>query len=239
MEDGANKTSIIIALLAISLIIGGIYILNQSLNKNDLQPVNQTNVASNPPKKTPTNFQECRDAGGFIIPGPPEECTFNGNTFVKDVSTNQNTTSNDKSASNTNANTNQQPSSPKSFDECVKMSGVVVNQPSGVKACTYNGVTFVQPNQNSTTTTNQTLASNEFIALLQSVNGNESKYKIVESGLPNAKWLKPGAPMTLVGVSSSFNINLQVGKKYKFKADITETNTGFLINKIDSVVLVD
>jgi len=40
-------------------------------------------------------------------------------------------------------------------------------------------------------------------------------------------------------VSSSFNINLQVGKKYKFKADITETNTGFLINKIDSVVLVD
>ena len=92
---------------------------------------------------------------------------------------------------------------------------------------------------NSTTTTNQTLASNEFIALLQSVNGNQSNYKIVESGLPNAKWLKPGAPMTLVGVSSSFNINLQVGKKYKFKADITETNTGFLINKIDSVVLVD
>ena len=239
MEDGANKNSIIFALLAISLIIGGIYILNQSFNKIDLQLVNQTNVASNPPKKTPTNFQECRDAGGFIIPGPPEECTFNGNTFVKDVSTNQNTTSNDKPASDTNANTSQQPSSPKSFDECVKMSGVVVNQPSGVKACTYNGVTFVQPNQNSSTTTNQTLASNEFIALLQSVNGNQSNYKIVESGLPNAKWLKPGAPMTLVGVSSSFSINLQVGKKYKFKADITETNTGFLINKIDSVVLVD
>jgi|GEM_PF-1505573 len=244
MEDGANKTSIIIALLAISLIIGGIYILNQSLNKNDLQPATQTNVASNPPKKAPTNFQECRDVGGFIIPGPPEECTFNGNTFVKDVSTdegnqnrnNQNTTSSSKSDE---GGTNQQPVAPKNFDECVKMSGVVVNQPSGSKACTYNGVTFVQPNQNPATTTNQTLANNEFIALLQSVNGNESKYKIVESGLPNAKWLKPGAPMTLVGVSSSFNINLQVGKKYKFKADITETNTGFLINKIESVVLVD
>ncbi len=247
MEDGANKTSVIIALLAISLIIGGIYILNQSLNKNDLQPATQTNVASNPPKKNPTNFQECRDVGGFIIPGPPEECTFNGNTFVKDISTNQNNQNqnnqnnqNNPSDNKSNENkTGQQPVTPKNFDECVKMSGVVVNQPSGVKACTYNGVTFVQPNQNPTTTTNQTLANNEFVALLQSVNGNESKYKIVESGLSDAKWLKPGAPMTLVGVSSSFNINLQVGKKYKFKADITETNTGFLINKIESVVLVD
>ncbi len=255
MEDGANKTSIIVALLAISLIIGGIYILNQSLNKNDLQPTTQTNVASNPPKKTPTNFQECRDAGGFIIPGPPEECTFNGNTFIKDVSTSQNN-QNQNNQDNQNkqnspsdsksdeSKTSQQPTAPKNFDECVKMSGVVVNQPSGIKACTYNGVTFVQPNQSGSTTnsgnnSSQTLANNEFIALLQSANGNESKYKIVESGVPNAKWLKPGSPMTLVGVSSSFNINLQVGRKYKFKADITETNTGFLINKIESVVLVD
>ena len=125
MEDGANKTSIIIALLAISLIIGGIYILNQSLNKNDLQPITQTNVASNPPKKAPTNFQECRDAGGFIIPGPPEECTFNGSTFVKGASTdesnqNQNNQNTSSSSKSNEGETSQQPTAPKNFDECVK-----------------------------------------------------------------------------------------------------------------------
>ncbi len=230
MEDKSNKTSIIIALVAIALIVGGIFLLNQSISKNTNLEDNQVVTLPQKVKPKPTNFEECKEAGGFVIPGNPEECTFGGSTFVKTVNNkDQDVASNEKE---TNKPTN--------FDEC-KGAGGIIRSNQTQEECTFEGVTFVKPKTTENPKPKPTtgLAADEFIAVLESINGNQTNYKIVESGFPNPKWIKPGAPMNLVNISSSFNINLQVGKKYKFKANITESNTGFLINSISSITEVE
>ncbi len=229
MEDKSNKTSIIVALVAIALIVGGIFLLNQSISKD--RNVEETSVVTVPEeiKPKPTNFEECKIAGGFVIPGSPEECTFGGNTFVKTV---------DNKDQEDTVSDEKEIAKPTNFDEC-KDAGGVIKSSQTQEECTFEGVVFVKPKTIEQPKPTTSLAEDEFIAILESINGNQTNYKIVESGFPNPKWIKPGAPMNLVNISSSFNINLQVGKKYKFKANVTESNTGFLINSISSITEVE
>ncbi len=204
MEDKSSRTSIIVAIVAIILIVGGIFLLNQSISGQQSQeePEEEVVVVVEEEEPDPTNFEECRDLGGFVTPGPPQECTLNGSTFV---------------------------------------------QATNVSNSTEDAEEVTTPEENTDTTDDQNpedqpedteLTSNQFTAELTSISGNQSSYKIVQSGFPDARWIVPGAPMNLVGISSSFNVDLEVGNIYEFTANITESDGGFQINSIDSVILV-
>lgn len=206
MEDRSSRTSIIVALIAIVLIVGGIYLLNQSISGQKTSTDEDNNeivVVTTEEETTPTNFKECQVKGGFIIQGPPQECTISGKTFIEETKVETTT------------------------EETIKEE-VKTETPATDKDNPTKDPTVLK------------LATNEFTAKLTAINGNESKYTIVESGFVNSKWVKAGSNMNLVGITqSSFNVTLTVGKTYKFKANITETATGFQINSIDTVTQID
>jgi hypothetical protein len=224
MEDRSSRTSIIVALVAIVLIVGGIFLLNQSISggQNDNEDEGDQDVVIVTPEAEepdPTNFEECQEAGGFITQGPPEECTFNGQTFVKET-------------------TNDEPNPDENTDDQDPTDDPNQEDPTEDPDQDSDPTEPTTPDEDEDTSNDVTLTSDEFTAKLTSINGNETNYTIVESGFENSRWVKAGAPMRLVGISSSFNVNLQVGQVYKFKADISENSEGFQINRIQSVTQV-
>lgn len=224
MEDRSSRTSIIVALIAIVLIVGGIFLLNQSISsqRSTTKEKGDTKTVVVVPEEeaAPTNFEECRAKGGFIIQGPPQECTYAGKRFVEQTNktdeSKDTTTDTDKqndTSSTSSGSTSNQPKQP--------------NEPS-------------EPTTPTSPTTPTKLGPNEFTAKLTAINGNESKYVIVDSGFVNSKWVKAGSNLKLVGINkSSYGVTLTIGKTYRFKANITELPNGFQVNSVDSVVQID
>jgi hypothetical protein len=215
MEDRSSRTSIIVALVAIVLIVGGIFLLNQSISGQQNEEESEDEVVVVNPEEEeeeqpdPTNFAECQEAGGFITQGPPEECTYKGNTFVSEV-----------------ADEDETPEEPADEPE----------EDTPEEDTTEDEDTNDTTEDEDTTDSDITLSEGEITATVTEVNGNRSKYTVVES---NNSAINTGAPMELVGINSSFGVNLQVGETYKLKVNAVRTDQGFQINSIDSFTQVN
>jgi hypothetical protein len=211
-EKKSNTTSIIIAIIAIFLILGGVYLINQSFNKSK----STSSTSDNSNNTTATTTPAATDTSSTSTPTTSD-------TSSSTSSDTSNTTANnatDGSTSTTTTDPSSTTSSSTSGTDSTSGSTTTSTDPSSTTSST------------TTSTTPSTLKDDEAIVQVTNVTPNSdgsNRYDItiVDTGFQNGTKLKKGAT-TYINVSG---VTMVAGKTYDISS-ITEQDGKISISNL-------
>jgi len=207
-ENKSNRIGIIVALIIIFLILGGVYLLNQTFNQGSRtsddtsKQTTKTETANNSSTNSNTTTSDSNLSQNQISP----EDIFKGSDSDANTSTNSNTTGNQNTANSTNQETNTSVNSEKK-EETQKTTDT---------------------EKTETTTETVKLESNQILATLSSVSNGRYSFVIKQCGNSNPNFCKSGTKFYLENLNPKV-VN-ETSKDYLINATITDTKSGLSIS---------
>lgn len=211
-EKKTNFASILVVIIALVFILGGVYLLNRSINQT-----NDTN-------KTSDNTTETSSSNNSpVSTNDKEEETI---TEDSEDSTDDLASTNDSQEPNNNQ-TSTTPASTSTSNTTASTSTVTTSTTTSTAGTATTSST-------STTTPVAELTKNQIVAkYLETLANGQTRWEIVRCGIPNSRYCKAGSRMSLIDIQRY--TSLEVNKEYIFEADISDGESGFQINIINSV----
>ena len=217
----SNRASLAIAVLAILLILGGVFLLNQSFDSSSSADVvtRQDETSNSLQDRYTVNSVE--DEEGEDIAG-----TFPSSTAQVDDSTS--TVVDTPDAREPVEEANSTPSEP---------AQEPVSQPTTTVEEEPEPETPAQPEEEPeperVDATN--LSTNQFTAEITNISGNQYTLRLTGCGLPNALYCRAGTILQLYSLNNFTTDTIETGNQYRFTGRFSEDNSGMFIGSLSGM----
>lgn len=205
-EKKTNFASILVVIVALVFILGGVYLLNRSINQTNKPSSSSSTETST--VTTPTSDNKQADSTDIT------------NSDTTDSETDDTTDITTNNGSSTDTNDTQTPST-------------TPVAPTTTPTAPATSSTTTSPAKPSTITSAE-LTENQIVAkYLETLPNNQTRWEIVNCGIKDSKYCRAGSKMRLVDIQRY--TTLTVNKQYMFEAKISDSANGFDIEVINSV----
>jgi cytoskeletal protein RodZ len=221
-EKNTNRISLFIGVVAVALILGGVYVLNRMITTPTTPSTPTKSVAKTTSPKTisPSNSDNTSSSS-------PGQSTSTDIGKTAPTSSSNSTTSDSTSSTPTSIPPTQSTTTPQASTTLTTnaTSNGATAQPSTASASTSTTEKKVEP---------QKLAFNELTARFIDGTQTWGKFEIVDCGLEGSTFC--AAPYKFyVSYLGKWGVTPEYGKTYKFIADIQEDQNGFSFKRIEAI----
>ena len=218
----SNRVSLAIAVLAILLILGGVFLLNQSFNGSSASGVRtaQEEEAGSLEDRYTVNSADNSadtDTAGKFPTTTAQEATPTSATVVEtpDVREPMDSTEDDSSTTpQTTPSTQPKPPQPEESKPA--------EEPTEDK-------------EEEKPAEMTKLEMNQFTAEITNISGNQYTLRLTGCGLPNALYCKAGTVLQLYSLTNFTSDNIQTGNQYRFTGRFSEDNSGMFIGSLSGM----
>jgi cytoskeletal protein RodZ len=232
-EKNSNRLSLVIAILAILLILGGVFLLNESFNSSTEQTSAKSSLKqqvkvskTTKDSDTKTDSDQSPIAGTFQTENDDQDTsTTNTNKQTGDTATSTKVAP--KEETSQPATTKPvEPPAPTPQQTTPTPAPAPKEEPKAPEA---------QPVQTQTTNRPATLKVDQFTAKITGVSGNRYTINLTGCGLKNALYCKPGTVLTLYSLNNFAKDTVEGGNEYLFTGNFSEDNKGLFIGTLSSM----
>ncbi len=230
-KNKSNKLSIVIAIVAVILILGGVYLLNESFSASG-----DSSYGNN--KKNESVTYSVIDDDKIDEPEKSVEL-FSENTKDDDLSKNSSNLNNikeeDEKTTTSNAASNNSTIEDKSDDEPTtnNLNNSVLEDPNDEDNVDTNKTDEDSNNQTETKTETVELEENQVLGKVVSSDGFNYELEIVQCGIPNATVCVPSSKLQLRALQEYTEI--EDGASYILTGNIYEADGYIYVDTLDSV----
>ena len=223
----SNRASLAIAVLAILLILGGVFLLNQSFDSSSSADVvtRQDETSNSLQDRYTVNNTE--DEGSEDIAG-----TFPSSATQADDSTTTSTVVDTPDAREPVEEANSTTSEP--VEEPVSQPTTTVEEePEPETPAQPEEETEPEPEPERVDATN--LSTNQFTAEITNISGNQYTLRLTGCGLPNALYCRAGTILQLYSLNNFTMDTIETGNQYRFTGRFSEDNSGMFIGSLSGM----
>ena len=228
----SNRVSLAIAIFAILLILGGVFLLNQSFDN-----VTGAEVATRSEQTGTLREYEVTSRGNQEDENQSEAGQFPTDLVANAVPTNQTVVTQPDFVEE--GEPESEPTTPVPAPEAPVESVSTPEPEPVVDEEVVKEVPAETPEEPEPEPAEPVaLSRNQFVAEITNVTGNQYTLRINSCGLPNALYCRAGTILQLYSLNNFTSQTVETGQTYRFTGNFSEDNNGMFIGSLSSMDLV-